>query len=263
MKATADGDFTLAFLVRHGQAAVPDQEGRYFSKAPVPLTERGEQQAAAAGDLLRTSAIDAIWSSDLLRARQTAEIIARVTGVPVCYDKRLQEVDTGTLDGSSHADLEHDHPEFLPWIRAGFRQGFSGSTGHLDANLRFPGGESVADASMRAVAAFQEIAAAHLGGCIALVAHAWVTSSVLCHVLEIPVTQYFRFGTANAGVSLVRVGVDGHGMLDALNLAVPLSRLAGGSVPQRQHVTSHGGGPRCLLPTKPSSTPKPRSRRTR
>ena len=241
MTSASDGSFMLAFLVRHGQASVPDQEGRYFSKGLVPLTETGERQAASVGELLRAADLDTIWASELLRARQTAEIISRVTGVPALYDKRLQEVDSGDLDGSSFAELERDHPEFLPWIGSGFKQGFSDSTGHLDSTLRFPGGESVEDAAARAIAAFQQIAAAHMSGCIAIVSHAWVTSSILCHVLGIPVTQYFRFGMANAGVSLVRVGPDGRGMLDALNVSVPLDALAGGSVPMRQPATSCGG----------------------
>lgn len=224
-------DFALIFLVRHGQAAVPDKDGRYFSKKPVPLTPEGERQAASAGELLRTVALDAIFSSDLLRAQQSAEIIASATEVAISRDERLREVDTGTLDGSSRRDLEEHNPRFLPWIDAGFRQGFAGSSGHLDANLPFPAGESVLDASVRAVAAFRDIAAEHLGGCVAVVSHAWVTATILCHVLGLPVTEYFRFGMVNAGVTLVRVGADGRGMIDALNLAAAPDLLAGGSVP--------------------------------
>lgn len=235
-------DFALVFLVRHGQAAVPDQEGRYYSNKPVPLTEAGTRQAASVGELLRPAHIDMLRSSDLLRARQTAAIIAKATGVPVSWDERLREVDTGSLDGASHADLERDHPQFLPWIRAGFKQGFSGADGYLDANLRFPGGESVTEASVRAISAFREIAATHLGACVVVVSHAWVASAILCHVLGIPTTDYFRFGMANAGVSLVRVDADGRGMLDALNLAASLNALAGGSVPHRQRAASPGSG---------------------
>lgn len=236
-------DYLLAFLVRHGQAAVPDQEGRYFSKGPSPLTEVGERQASNVGTFLQGVGIDTIWASDLPRARQTAEIISDATELPARYDPRLQEVDCGELDGSRLADLEHDHPQFLPWIRAGFQQGFAAdSNRHLDANLRFPGGESVADAANRSVAAFRDIAAAHVGGVVCVVSHAWVTASILCHVLTLPIEQYHRFGMPNAGVSLVRIGLDGRGMLDALNLSVPLAALAGGSLPLRERTTSIGGG---------------------
>lgn len=240
--ATGADGCTLVFLVRHGQAAVPDQDGRYFSKAPVPLTPTGEQRAAQAGQLLRTAGIETIWASDLLRARQTADIISKVAGAPVMYDARLQEVDPGQLDGSTVDDLRREHPAFLPWVAAGYQQGFAETSGHLEASMAFPGGESVLDAAERAIRAFQQISGSSLGQCVAVVSHAWVTSAILCHVLGIPVDHYYRFGLANAGVSLVRAGADGRGMLDALNLGVPLGALAGASLPLQEPAAHNEGG---------------------
>lgn len=225
------GSYALVFLVRHGQAAVPDQDGRFFSNAPVPLTPAGVRHAALAGDLLAGAGIEAIWASDLLRAGQTAEIISAAAAVPVAYDARLREVDCGQLDGARIEDLKREHPEFLPWIASGFRQGFGHGARHLDAGMVFPGGESVRTAAERTIPAFREISAASLGRCVAVVSHAWVLSAVICHVLGMPAESYHRLGMANAGVSLVRVGADGRGMLDALNLSVPLGALAGGSLP--------------------------------
>jgi 2,3-bisphosphoglycerate-dependent phosphoglycerate mutase len=222
------------FLVRHGQAAVPDQEGRYFSKTPVPLTQAGERQAAQAGELLRKAGAEIIWASDLLRARQTAEIISSIVGAPVTYDPGLREVDSGHLDGFRLEELEREHPTFLPWVASGFRQGFAEASGYLKARTAFPGGESVFNAATRAIPVFQRISASSLGRCAAVISHAWVTSAILCHVLRIPVDHYYQFGLANAGVSLVRVQADGRGMLDALNLSVPLEALAGGALPLRQ-----------------------------
>jgi len=235
------GPCALVFLVRHGQAAVPDAEGRYFSKTPVPLTPAGEQHAALAGELLREAGVETIWASDLLRARQTAEIISAATAVPVAYDRRLREVDCGHLDGYRVEDLEREHPAFLPWIASGYRQGFAASD-HLDAGLVFPGGESVVTAAERTIPAFQQISTASAGRCVAIVSHAWVTAAIICHVLRIPVDHYYRFGMANAGVSLVRAGADGRGMLDALNLSVPLQALAGGALPLRERAAHRKGG---------------------
>lgn len=232
---------SLVFLVRHGQAAVPDQDGRYFSKTPVPLTQAGERQAAQAGELLRKAGAEVIWSSDLLRARQTAEIISGIVGAPVTYDPGLREVDSGHLDGSRFEELEREHPTFLPWVASGFRQGFAEASGYLQARTAFPGGESVFDAATRAIPAFQRISASSLGRCVAVISHAWVTSAILCHVLRIQVDHYYQFGLANAGVSLVRVQADGRGMLDALNLSVPLEALAGGALPLCQPA-SHDEG---------------------
>ncbi|MPZ74550.1 MAG: hypothetical protein GEU74_15245, partial [Nitriliruptorales bacterium] len=177
------GDVTLVFLVRHGQAAVPDEAGRYFSRAPNPLTETGRRQGAGAGQMLGGVRVDAVVASDLLRARQTAEIIAAAVGVPVEFDDQLREVDAGDLDGVTVEDVRRAYPEFLPWIQAGFRQGFGGGAGHFDARLRFPGGESVVEAGERGVAAFRRICARYRGRCVVIVGHAWVNSTILCHVL--------------------------------------------------------------------------------
>jgi probable phosphoglycerate mutase len=234
-------DPTIVFLVRHGSAAVPDEEGRFFSEAvPTPLTEAGRRQAAGVGQLLRKVRVDAIVASDLLRARQTAEIVSGVIGVPVEYDHRLREVDPGDLDGSTVEDLRRSNPAFLPWIQAGFRQGFGAGAGHLDPALRFPGGESVIDAGQRAIAGFQEICSRYRGRCVAVVSHAWVNSAILCHVMGIPADHYFRFGQANAGVSLMRVDDGGRGMLDGHNLTVPLDVVAGGSLPLKDEALARG-----------------------
>jgi broad specificity phosphatase PhoE len=235
---STDDAVTIVFLVRHGQAAVPDQDGRYFSKVPQsPLTEAGRSQAAGARRLLEQVRIDAVVSSDLLRARQTAEIISAGVGVAVEHDERLREVDTGDLDGSTVEDLRRAYPDFLPWIQAGFRQQFAAGAGHLDPSLCFPAGESVSEAGLRAVAGFQDICERHRGRCVVVVGHAWVNSTILCHVLGIPDEHYFRFGQANGGVSLVRVGEGGRGMLDGHNLAVPLDIVAGGSLPVHDQVS--------------------------
>lgn len=236
------GSCALVFLVRHGQAAVPDQDGRYFSKAPIPLTQAGEQHAARAGELLREAGVETVWASDLLRARPTAEILSDVTGVRVPYEARLQEVDCGRLDGSCLEDLEREHPAFPPWIGSGFQQDFARAVGHLDANTAFHGRESVIAAAEHAIPAFQQISAPSLGRCVAVVSHAWVSWAILCHVLQIPVDHYYQLVMANAGVALVRVGPDGCGMLDALNLSVPLGVLAVGSLPLLRRATHSEGG---------------------
>lgn len=233
---------TIVALIRHGQAAAPDPEGRFLSKGPVGLTAVGEQQSVHVGKLLRGLRIAAIHASDLLRARQTAEIIARTIDLPVEYDDQLREVDCGNLDGSTVEELERSNPAFLPWVRAGFEQGFASNADHLDPTLRFPGGESITDMAERAVAALRRICERHRGRCVVIVSHAWVTSVILCHVMDVPVSRYFRFGQPNAGLSVVRVAPDGRGMLDGLNIAASFDIVAGGSLPVRDHSLTTGRG---------------------
>ena len=224
---------TLVLLVRHGQASVPDQEGRYRSLGDIPLTPVGIAQAQRAGELMRSVRLDDIWASDLRRARETATIIADACEMPVQQDMRLRELVAGDLDGSTPEEVERDNPQFLPWIQSGFHQGFPGPGNYVPADLQFPGGESIVEAGARVTARYQELIRQYAGGCLAMVTHAWVTSAILCHVLKLPTTEYYRLGIANAGVSLVRVDAEGHGVLEALNLSVPLDALAGGSLAGR------------------------------
>jgi len=86
------------FLVRHGEST---QSARrlYSGRRDVPLTERGRAQARRAGERLRDAGVDAIYSSPLSRAADTARLIGEATGVPVRVDERLTEVDYGPLEG--------------------------------------------------------------------------------------------------------------------------------------------------------------------
>lgn len=103
------------YLVRHGET---ERSARhlYSGQADVPLTEEGRQQARRAGERLVPAGIDAIWSSPLCRARDTAEAIAKATGVPVTVDDRLIEVDYGELEGFDRPSArEHFGESFERW----------------------------------------------------------------------------------------------------------------------------------------------------
>lgn len=87
-----------AYLVRHGQTE--RSAGMVYSgQADVPLTEVGRDQARRAGELLASAGVDAIVSSPLSRARDTAAAIAAATGAPMRVDDRLIEVDYGPVEG--------------------------------------------------------------------------------------------------------------------------------------------------------------------
>ncbi|HEY6016825.1 MAG TPA: histidine phosphatase family protein, partial [Gaiellaceae bacterium] len=100
---------------------------------------------------------DAIWSSDLSRARETAEIVAARVGLDVAVDPRLREVDVGEWSGLTLAEVERLYPE-------GMRRREAGGTG-------WERGETYEAMGERVVAALQEIAAAHDGGRVLVVTH--------------------------------------------------------------------------------------------
>lgn len=142
---------TRVLVVRHGRS-VWNAEGRWQGHADIPLDDEGQRQAAAAAEVL--GGFDAIWASDLQRARLTAQIIAELHGTgPVLVDARLRETDVGPWEGLRHDEVEAGWPGFL-------------------AERRRPEGfEEYGDAARRALAALVDIAAAHRSSEVLVVSH--------------------------------------------------------------------------------------------
>lgn len=101
---------TRVLLVRHGQSTW-NAEGRWQGQADPPLSEVGERQAEEAAG--RVDRPDAIWSSDLARARRTAETIGTRHDVEVRTDPRLRERHGGLWQGRTRAEIEAEWPGFL------------------------------------------------------------------------------------------------------------------------------------------------------
>jgi probable phosphoglycerate mutase len=115
---------TRLLLVRHGES-IWNADGRWQGQADPPLSERGEAQAAAAADALGT--VDALVTSDLERAADTAAIIARILGIePVVVEPRLRERDAGSLSGLTRPEIPAAFPGLLPDDPAGFVPGTDG-----------------------------------------------------------------------------------------------------------------------------------------
>jgi broad specificity phosphatase PhoE len=155
-------DETRVLLVRHGQSEW-NAAGRWQGQADPPLSDLGRLQAREAGRAL--GAVDAIWSSDLQRAAETAIIIGDQIGVgPVVVDNRLRERDAGEWTGLTRAQIEQRNPGFL-----------------ADGN-RPSGWEPDRDLLGRAGAALASIAAAAPGGDVLVVTHAGVVFAVERHL---------------------------------------------------------------------------------
>jgi len=94
---------TTLLLVRHGETDW-NAERRYQGHADIPLNARGREQAHALAERLAGEALDAIYSSDLSRARVTAEIVGDRLDVPVVADPDLREIDVGAVEGLTFDD---------------------------------------------------------------------------------------------------------------------------------------------------------------
>ena len=103
----------MIYLIRHGQTA-KNKEGVLQGRSNFPLNEAGKQQAKAAGEMLKAAGIsfDKVYTSPLIRAVQTAEIIAG--DIPLTADDRLIEMDYGPYEGM---ELKNPSPEVLEFFK--------------------------------------------------------------------------------------------------------------------------------------------------
>jgi broad specificity phosphatase PhoE len=101
---------TTLLLVRHGETDW-NADGRLQGQTDRPLNDFGRRQAHQLGADLEGEELEAIYSSDLARARETAEIVAERLGLPVALDSDLREKDWGTWEGLTPA--ERDRVEFV------------------------------------------------------------------------------------------------------------------------------------------------------
>ena len=100
---------TRLYLVRHGQSA-GNAEGRFGGHGPTPLSELGQKQAAKTAALLAKEGINAIYSSDLSRAVQTAQPLSELTGVPIIETQNFRERNVGVLEGLTFDESREIHP---------------------------------------------------------------------------------------------------------------------------------------------------------
>ncbi|MFC7176464.1 histidine phosphatase family protein [Halosegnis marinus] len=146
---------TRVVALRHGETAW-NREGRMQGWAPVPLNDRGREQATAAGEWLADEyAFDAVYSSDLLRTRETTERVLehlpyKGSGRKVTYEAAWRERDIGVYQGLSYQDVYERFPEFGLGEAA------------AEAARRVPdSGESLADVYERATERFEAVVAGH------------------------------------------------------------------------------------------------------
>jgi 2,3-bisphosphoglycerate-dependent phosphoglycerate mutase len=152
---------TRVLAIRHGETAW-NADGRIQGHIDIPLNDTGRWQAGRVARALADERIDAIYSSDLARAHQTAEALAHVAGRPVVADAGLRERHFGIFEGRNYHDLERELPEQTArWRRR-------------DPHFGPEGGETLDAFFARVVTSATRHAAAHPGQTVVLVAHGGV-----------------------------------------------------------------------------------------
>jgi len=185
---------TLLYLIRHGATEANERrpyilQGRGLDG---PLSERGERQAASVARLLAEFQIDAICSSPLQRAIQTAEAIAGSHGLEVQTEAAITECDVGAWEGMDWGSIESEFPDAY---RA-FRRDSAASP-----YLR---GESYQDVQQRVMPAIARLLEQHRGKSFVVVAHNVVNRAYLAGLMGLDLRRATDIRQLNCGVNVIR-----------------------------------------------------------
>ncbi|BCV21194.1 alpha-ribazole phosphatase [Moorella sp. Hama-1] len=181
---------TRVYLVRHGETEW-NHTMRYQGHSDIALSATGRRQAELLRERFRGIKLDAIYASDLNRAKETAAVIAAPHGLQVQEVPALRELNFGAWEGLTYQEIIASYPRELDTWRRN-----PGTT-------IVPGGESFQQVKERALAAFEDIVATEAGRTLLLVAHGGSLRSLICALLGLDLTAVWRFRLDNTGVSVV------------------------------------------------------------
>lgn len=181
---------TWVYLVRHG-SVVGAETRRFIGDLDVPLSPGGQAEMERLAARLAAVSLVGVYASDLVRSRQSAEILARPHGLSPRIVPALREMAMGRWEGLTADEISARDPEaFEAWMAR-------------IVEFPFPGGESVADLRGRAWPAFEKIVASHPGERVAIVAHGGTNRVILCGALGLPLDRLLVFGQDYAALSLL------------------------------------------------------------
>ena len=198
---------THVIIIRHGQSQ-GNAEGRFGGHTDTPLSPRGRKQAQATARALASEKFDAIYSSDLPRAIETASPLAKLTGVSLETTDALRERSVGVMEGLTFEEAAEQHPE---QYQALLRRDFE----HV-----LLGGESYRQTLDRASRQLDEAIEQHKGGRIALFAHTGTICILILHLmgaLDAPDLKPVWIATANCGIARFELRDDGFVRVLAIN----------------------------------------------
>jgi broad specificity phosphatase PhoE len=183
-------------IARHG-ATQNNLEARWTGQLDVPLAPLGERQAHLLAEALATAHFDAVVSSDLRRALDTSESIARLHGLEVQRDPDLREISVGSWSGRSGASIRAEDPAMAARWEAD------------PIHVAPPGGETVAELQLRAIRAYDRWYATYPTGDVLWVTHGGFLAALLCHVLGVDLARRWQFRRDNASITELEVGERG------------------------------------------------------
>jgi probable phosphoglycerate mutase len=210
-------------VVRHG-ATQHNAEARFTGQSDAPLSTLGLTQARAVAQRLHAVEFQALISSDLTRATQTAGeiLVARSQPALLRLDPDLREIALGAWEGMTYAEVRDQQPEALD---AWQRDPINGAP---------PGGETALALRERVVRAFERWRMDDPHATLVWVTHGGVISALLCHALGVELTRRWQFRRDNGSITELEVG-DGYIVVTRVNDTAHLEALPGrGLIEDRQ-----------------------------
>lgn len=168
------------YAVRHGQTQW-NAEDRVCGSTDLPLNDVGFAQAKVLAEKAAEYGIDLILCSPLLRARQTAAVIAERCGTPIVIEPRLREQDFGEAEGKNRQDPEYKRNK-------------------VQFSYRHPGGESPLQLIARVYAVLEEVKEKYKEKTVLLVCHGCVCRAIRSYFVSCTNDEYFAFLEDNTGI---------------------------------------------------------------
>lgn len=200
-------------LVRHGETDW-NQQSKYQGQIDIPLNENGKLQSEKLAEFLKDVSIDKTFSSSLLRAKQTAQIILKHhQGVNLELNDGLKEIIHGLWQGKIEAEIEQEFPgELQRWKE-------------IPENFQMPKGENLQQFWQRTIEVYQSIldtALTNKLNTVLIVAHGVTNQILLCHILGLPSQNFWNFRQNNCCLNIIDYPKGKHGLplVQAINIKV-------------------------------------------
>ncbi len=183
-------------MIRHGETELNSAQ-RYWGKSDIKLSALGVSQAERLHDRLMSERIDAVYASDLVRAKVTAEIITLGRNQRIVTCPELAEVNFGKLEGLTFDEISQSYPEVARlWLER-------------NPNLEYPGGESRSAFNNRVTSFLKRLAKHTPKENILIVAHSGVLRTLICQLLGIGLDLRWQLRCDLASLSIMETHPQG------------------------------------------------------
>ena len=208
---------TKLFLVRHGQSA-GNAEGRFGGHSPTPLSDLGKQQAELTAQAIGREKIHVIYSSDLHRAVQTAEPLAKLLDLPIITTPAFRERKVGVLEGLTFDESKAAHPkDYYALVNR--------SVHHVITD-----GESYRQLLKRATKELHEVLRTHQGENVVIYSHTGAICFLTLYLVG-AITRYTRttpwLVTSNCGINRFEIRSRSNIRVHAFNDTRHLQQITG------------------------------------